>query len=85
VTRPRRSLRTALTVACLLAAAGCDATTGSSDNAKVRDAIEGAGIDPSSELRYEHFLYFAEENGARAAAAELALDFEVDGWGTALR
>lgn len=42
-----------------------------SANQAVRAAIEDAGVDPSSELVYEHYFYFDDEQGAHDAEKEL--------------
>lgn len=44
---------------------------GGSANDAARDAIERLGVDPSSDRTYEHFLYFADEAGARGAEQDL--------------
>jgi regulator of RNase E activity RraB len=58
-------------------AVGCGDAGGDAANREVRDRLEEIGIDPSSSLLYEHFLYFPDEDGANAAAAELGGEFDV--------
>lgn len=61
------------------AGAGCsDRAVDGAANDQVRQQLDDLGIDPSGELTYEHFAYFAEEVGARGMAAELDGDFAVD-------
>lgn len=60
----------------LMGACSSDAT---SSNQAVRDAISDGGVDPSSELTYEHFFYFGDETGVRSAESELvAAGFAVE-------
>ena len=48
-------------------------------NESARDALGNAGVDPSSELMYEHFFYFDDEVGVRGAEDDLlAAGFEVE-------
>ena len=55
----------------LLLTAACSDGGGQSANEAVRAAIEDAGVDPSSELVYEHYFYFDGERGAHDAEMEL--------------
>lgn len=72
-----RQLVTASLFTLALVAAGCGDAGGDAANREVRDRLEEIGVDPSSSLLYEHFLYFPDEDGANAAAAELGGEFDV--------
>jgi regulator of RNase E activity RraB len=50
-----------------------------SPNEAVRNELVKAGVDPSSELAYEHFLFFASKSRATIAVTRLRDDFEVSG------
>lgn len=52
--------------------AGCSSEE--SPNDRARDVLEENGVDPASELAYEHFLYFMDEADARAAETDLSAD-----------
>ena len=51
---------------------------GPTANSSARDALKKQGVDPSSKLRYSHYLYFSSETDAKAAAAALADDFTAE-------
>ena len=49
-----------------------------SSNAEARHALEQEGFDLSATLTYTHFLYFADQSDADAAAQALSPEFAVE-------